>query len=675
MPDFKFWVGEIDRARAVRKTHEPAWQENLDCYTGQSPDAQKAITDKSEWVNVNVDFYQVEQKLAQLFYETPDLQLTAKGPVLMRGQLPDQPSQEAPPESIRTIAQAHRTLLNELLGPDHADVLTTVQKAIKSCLCPAGFGPTKICYEPTVQAVAPPAQFGAMLGLQQDVQVPIYERWVWKPFSAKKLLIPADFHDNDYDHAPWLGMEFRMPMSVARHQFEIPPDFTGTATRDEHVFAPDQQMEEASDLAYVDGVEVWYRAAVLDDDVIHPELFRCAVIIDGLEGVVKPIHRKPGDFPYQSQDGRGRLTGDSMIGNPIHVLTVRDVPDSAYVPSDSQMTRPLVRELCRFRTQMVQERDANRPYVLYDIDKLPPEVVARIENRTIGSLIGVEGGALAAGVGAIMAAAVQGSAPRQTYVANDYIEKDIAKTLALGANQTSVSEDSNKSATEITVMDRAANVRLDNERRRVLQWYLKGVAKFSALVCRFMTPELAIPYLGQQQAMLWGAWDKQASDARLAFTARPDSQIRLDAAAERKFAMDLYQFLAKDPNVRRVELVTNLLEKAGLDAATIVVEELPESKPEPNLAFSFKGEDLYNPMVREILAQGGIQVSQAAIDEAAGQLFKQVALGLRDASGKAVPAQTRPADHGGPADQVRPLSKQSADKTGNRSGPPTEVAA
>ena len=327
---------------------------------------------------------------------------------------------------------------------------------------------------------------------------------------------------------------------------------------------------------------------------------------------------------------------------------------------------------------MVQERDANRPYVLYDIDALPPEIIAKIENRTIGSLIGVEGGRLASGVAAIMASAVQGTEPRQTYIANDYIEKDIAKTLALGAKQTSVSEDSNKSATEITVMDRAANVRLDNERRRVLQWYIKGVAKFSALVCRYMTPQLATPYLGQQQASLWGSWDKQASDARMAFTARPDSQIRLDAAAERKFALDLYQFLAKDPNVVRVELVKNLVEKAGLDPAKVVVTDLPDEKPTPNLGFSFKGEDLIGPqrpIVLEILAQGGIQISQEALNESAGQLFKQVALGLRDVSGKAVPAQGRPVEHGGPADQVRPLSKQSADQTGQRSGPHTEVAA
>ena len=37
--------------------------------------------------------------------------------------------------------------------------------------------------------------------------------------------------------------------------------------------------------------------------------------------------------PYQSLDNEGRLTANSMIGYPIHVLTLRDVPDDNHVPS------------------------------------------------------------------------------------------------------------------------------------------------------------------------------------------------------------------------------------------------------------------------------------------------------------------------------------------------------
>ena len=65
------------------------------------------------------------------------------------------------------------------------------------------------------------------------------------------------------------------------------------------------------------------------------------------------------------------MSADSMIGNPIHPLTLRTVPDKSYVPSDCQMTRPLTREECRFRTQMLKERDMNRPRILYRIIHSP----------------------------------------------------------------------------------------------------------------------------------------------------------------------------------------------------------------------------------------------------------------------------------------------------------------
>jgi hypothetical protein len=77
-------------------------------------------------------------------------------------------------------------------------------------------------------------------------------------------------------------------------------------------------------------------------------------------------------------------------------------------------------------------------------------------------------------------------------------------------------------------------------------------------------------------------------------------------------------------------------------------------------------------MVLEILAQGGIQISQQAHDAAAGQLFRQMSLGIRDASGAAVPtAVSQPQQHGGPAQKVRRLSQQHGDLSGERSGPKT----
>lgn len=670
--DLKFWRSEVESANTAQEKLYPEWQTNIDWYTGKSPDAAQAAKDHADFVNVNVDFYQVEQKLAQLFYETPELQLSAKGALKLLGQM-GQPGAPASDDQQRAVLGAHRALLDELLGDDHADILSrAVHPAIKDCLCVSGVGPVLLGYEPTLREIPAPAQFGSMLGLQDSVKVPIYERWYGLHFSPRKFLKPADCTDTDWDRAPWLGMRFRMPLTVAKREGLVPDTFNGTNTRDEHVLNDASKASEPSGVQYVDGQAIWYRAAIFDATAAHPELYRELILIDGLDKEAR--HR---DSPHQTLLPNGRLSGDSMMGNPIHPLSIRFVPDTADTPSDAQMTRPLVRELCKFRTQMVQERDANILRVVYDSEKFPPEVLEKIKNGTLGTMIGLEPGALAQGIGAIMAEVTKGSTARQTYLANDYITHDIEKTHAMDATAQGVSGGGEESATKTALVERNRNVRLDHERRQVLRWYLRLVDKMSALACRYVNPVLASQLLGDVQAQAWLAWDKQSADARLAFTAKPDSQIHVDGAARVKQLLDLYQFCAKDPNVVRVELLKELFAAEGLDPSKLVIDQLPPQHPDPSLAFSFKGEDVIGPqapIVLEILAQGGIQISQEAIDQAGGQLFKQIALGLRDASGKATPAVTKPQEHGGTAEQVRPLSQQSADKSGQRSGPPTEGA-
>lgn len=648
----KFWRDEVERATRTMQPHESKWDENVQWYRGESPDAANV---KSDFVNVNVDFSQTEQKMAHVFYETPELQLTGTG--TLAG------SQAAP------IIAAHRALLNAILGDAHIDVLPVVHQAIKDCLCVSGTGPVILGYQPTVVEVQAPEQPGAVLGLSQPVPVPIHEQYYAERFSPKKFLHPSDFHSTDWDKAPWLAMRFRMPLTVARREFKLPADFMGTTTRDEHVLGGEIGREEITSQTYIDGQAIWYRAAHYEDAPTHPELFRELVLIDGLDQPAR--HR---DSPHQTIGPQGRLTGHSLIGNPIHPLTIRTVPDSSFVPSDSQMTRPLVRELCRFRTQMVQGRDAGRSRVVYDVGAFPPEVIAAIEDGSLGSLIGLEPGKLAAGVSAIMAEVVKANPSRENYTANDYIARDIQQTLALGPNQAGVNDPNEGSATQTSVVDRSAQARQAHEQRQVLRWYLKLVDKVSTLICRYMIPQMAAKYIGQEMAQAWAQWDKASMDGRLVFNARPDSQIRLDAAAERKFALDVYNFMANDPNVNRVELVKNLAVKSGLDPSKIVIDQLPEKKPEPKLSFAFKGEDLAGPqapIVMEILKQGGIEISPQAQRAASMEVATQMVTGLRDATGAVVKQQP---EHGGPAQQVRPLSKKQGEQSGERTGPKTEAA-
>lgn len=660
-----FWRGEIDRSRRVAEPYHTKWQENLNYYTGQPLDSAPS----ADYVNVNVDFYQVEQKGAQLFFDTPELQLTPGVGF----------------DAMTPGILAHRAVLNALVGMDRMDVLTTTLKAIKDCTCTAGFGPTVIGYQPTLQTIAapeqPPGADGMPAPVQPPIQVPIHEQWFWERVPSKKFRIPADFHDSDYDKAPWLAEDFRIPLNLAKQTLNLPPDFTGTTNKDDKVFEDANKSDEATSVAYIDGTLIWYQAALFDEDVIHPLIFRRHVLIDGVEGFVdrpEPMWKSP----YQTIGPNGRLTPDSMIGNPIHVLTLRDVPDSAYVPSDCQMTRSLVKELCLFRTQMVQERDANKVKFGYNSETFTPDIVSKLVEAMTGSLIPLPAAAFAGGLDSHFKLLAQGSSPRQTYQANDYIERDIQKTLRIGNNASGVTEDTTRTATEINQVEHSLQVAMDAERKRVLRWYLKGIDKVSALAIRYLTdPQRVADLIGPEQAQAWLTWVgdlKKMGDARPIFTAKPDSQIKLDAAAERKSAIALYQMVRKDPLVNGGELLNALFVKYGLDPHKLVSQAPPEHKPEPSVGFSFKGDDLnplmpQQPIVMSILAQVGIQVDPQAVQLANDAGMNQHMMNLVQPTSTAFPAHGRPQEHGGAAPQVSPLSKHQADITGQRAGPKAGV--
>jgi hypothetical protein len=267
---------------------------------------------------------------------------------------------------------------------------------------------------------------------------------------------------------------------------------------------------------------------------------------------------------------------------------------------------------------------------------------------------------------------VQRSAyPRINLEFQDRLDNDLSRTHAIDADQSGADSSGDQTATEASIKQNNVNARLGLERGVVLDWYIRGVTKYSTLIQRYLPVQDAAAIVGQEAAAAWDSWRK-VIPASLAFTALPDSALRNDLATERKRAMDEYSFLVNSPYVNAGELTKQLLPKLHY-SPKVFNDKPPEKGPEPpRMSFAFSGDDL-NPLapqfaiVAAILQQNGVQIPpeamQSAQDMAANALLAQHAVG------KAAPAPAgKPAEHGGKLPQMENLSKHAAALTGNMQG-------
>lgn len=636
-----WWHDAIKAGEDARDRRVEQWKKNVDSYLG---DRKKTDDD----VPVNVDFYNTEQKKAQLFFRTPEVQLTAKRPGL---------------EDAVTVFQA---VINHKLGRSGVNAAAMMDEVLFDCLCPAGLMASVIGYEAIadgetqIQVGMKPGEPapGSILGLNAPMvpdlrPVPkiISERYFWDRLSPAKLILPADFHGSDYDKAPWLAYECVEDLAVAKRRGWVPDDFGGSG-EDKHRLVSDPSIENRGPLVVVR--YVYYRASRVDEAVKHPDKIRQLVLVDGLNSPA--VHR---DSPYQKFDPTtGKMIG-GMKGFPIHVGALRYVSDSAYPPSDCTISRHQVDELRMERTRMAQQRKRSLPLRWADRNRLAPEDLDRIKRSEVQGIIPVDGNG-----SDIIGEVARAEYPRENFGLIEVIQQDIDKEWALGSNQQGVKEDTVRSATELSLIQGNINVRQDYERTKVLSGYfVPGVEKLGSLIQLFADDTDYVEIQGPDGAKRLQAWDKTTIAGEFAYSAKPDSAKKVDAAQDRKQFLDYTNFNAKNPNVNLLELSRIGATKFDLDPARIIKTPDPPPPDKPAISFRFSGADLGIPEVRLILGGAGIKLPPVPSPQALQATTEAM---------MAQAAKSQP--HGGTADKQEPLSKHSGEETGQLSGP-TNAAA
>jgi len=655
-----YWREQIQLAVSVRQSYEKWWDANLKAYSPPPGDDPEGY---SSHINTNRDFVMVERKKADLFYQRPEV--TCQPSPLM--ELPIGMDANGQPIPASVAVQAHQESLNEKLGDDGIDAVDMMDAVLFDALNTSGVGCTIMGFQQT-DVIVP--QQHPLTGEMVDVPVPIHSQCFWEHFSPKELLIPHTHRSTKYDKAPWLGRKFELPLTAAnRARFQLPEEFTGSKSDDSLHFDHGVNQSQATENVFT-GTQLWYRSALYREDRPHPEHLTELVLVDGLD---HPAIEQ--DCTYQDLDQKGGLTPDSLIGFPIHLFTLRKLTDSAYVPSDSTMIRPLVSELNVFRTQMVDSRDAMLLKWGYNTGTIPSDAMAKIVRSPIGGMVALPSEAFP--LENHIVELPHGSYPRESFTSNDYIDNDISRTTAVDSSGAGVQSGGSSTATEQQIVAANANARLDKERGVLLKQYIKGVTKFSTLLQRYLPLEEAAMMIGPERAQMWDGWRKAVPSA-LAFTALPDSALRVDQAVDRKQSQELYSFLANDPNVNRQELLKGLLRKYHLDPAKIVVQPPPPSPEGNKMGFSAKADDLVlpqAPIVVEMLTQSGWKISPEAVMQSQQLLLKAEAMAAAEMA--AQEEAKGDGKHGGKVAQQESLSKHAADATGGmqNTGAPAALGA
>lgn len=624
------WTARTARGERLVKLFWPQWERALKAY------AEALVPERKGDVDALLDYRHVEGKKAQLFHRTPEVTLT-----------PIDPQDPAVPAWVLPVRQK---FLNYELGPNGANAKRALHKTLIDTLAASGWMVVKVGYEQVTLPVPP----DPMTGMQQvgadgqPLQVPIWSRRFLEAVSSKRVVVPDGFRDTEFDKAPWLAVKGRMPIAAARRlKWTIPPDFQGSTSKDETHFAhtDGEAAPGEQELTYT---EIWLKAHLYDPAVFNPELYRCLILVDGLDEPAWYV-----DSPYQSLTPEGALTDDSMRGNPIHMGTLRDLIDSAFVPSDLVVGEQLSTELNKFRTGLIESRKERRPITLVSAavgqetaEKILRERAAVVSEEMIG-----DGGSQR-----IVAVVQAGTEPRDNYTSQDIVERDYDESLGVSANQRGQFAKTKRTATEVRAVQGNSSARAQVEQDRIREYFIALVRKFDCLVQRTATQAELAKVLGQQGAALWEQW--RALPGRYAYDVLPDSGQYVDVREYQDQSVNLYNLTRKDPRVNPEELLTRVARAHHLDPAKFIAPPKDEN-PEPvKLSLSFKGEDAVLPqglLLLELLKLTGMPIGP--------QL--SALLGSAMAENAMNPPE---AQHEGAADKTEPVNQHATERTGRVQG-------
>lgn len=638
------WRTYLEAARSRRQQRLEYWKQNVN-YRVQRPfGGDPQATDQSsalDRVAIPEDWSRTKQKTAQLSYQLPKILATAKRP------------EYRPAEALVTA------VVNDRLECE-CRAAYVVDECLADVVNAAGLmvmmvGVSRVTQPVQIPMPRPPLGSDPTTGapvpdprppLVQTIDVPIATRFTMDRVSPALFLYPEEFTGSDWDKAPWLGYDTYLPVAVVRRRWRqaIPDTFRAQSVRPKLLSDDVREQTHTTDGEYVRVTFLWYRAAQFDEDATHPDHLRTQVFV---EGVDEPVESGECDWqqwvpaqpaqPAQPPPPGPPTTGSStpapgpaaapsrLLGSitpgyfkgltkfPLRVQTLTYVSDLAVPPSDSAAGRSQVRELMRSHSQMIRQRDSSIPIRWFDVNRLDPQVIAAMQAGEWQDMIPVNGPGER-----VVGEVARANYPRENFQFQSAISSDLDRAWSLSNNQLSTANETTRSATEIAAMSSANQIRLDYEKGRVSRWITDAAEVLFSLMQVFVTDDSYVQVVGTDGAKILQQVTQDSIAGAYGFTFKADSSDRVDTVTAQNNALKAYNLLANSPSINRAALERKVIEVLGFDPSELIGPPPPPPGPKPpNITYSFKGEDLLNPMAVAVMLKAGHDLGPNDIKAAA----------------------------------------------------------
>lgn len=566
----KMWKGRIERCKKVRTDLVTAWSENVDYRRGK-PFTDETDTDR---VNVNLDWSLTKAKGAQLFSQVPQVYLTAKR------------------KEFKSAIAVFAKMLNDTLT--EADMGSAVNEAVNDAINASGVGVVLVGYKSTSEQKELP-DIDPLTGTPKVVDTTVDEQFYCRRLSPSDLLWSTEFTGSNFDDADWIGHSGTMFWSEAQPTFNLKDEDKEKILGAKGIaqnLRDDSDSSSSVDDPVVEYDELYYWMHRFDS---KEKYFKKIGRIVFVQGIDNPVVNEP--WAAQVFDEQSRKYA-GVCKFPIRILTLTYISDDAIPPSDTAIGRPQVNELIDGRTDEMLQRKRSLPVRWYNPDKVDPLVGENLMRGEYQAFIPIQGGGDRS-IGEVARA----NYPRESEAFDRRAKQDLQEQWQVSSNQVGAFAQGERSAREAGIVQQNFATRIGVERGRVA----KLITGISEVMGGFLALYGEITLLGDedQQRLMTGGWNPKSLAGEYVYYIRPDSTVLLDADQRIERDMKLLNMVGKSGFVNPEPLLEEIIELSGHDPAELMKQ--PEAPPpdQPNIGYSFKGEDLLNPIAIALLMRAG----------------------------------------------------------------------